>query len=186
MTDTLIDFVKTNQTRIDPNTRIRISFGKCPESPQVIDCRRTPEEITQVLQAVFGQTSPSSYSLVEERVYREGLMECTITPKGETIRMTITHDRQRVMEGVHVYLQETKPIDSENFPTQKSYADAFNRTRHILEYGGLLEIHTILEERPNSYIHTLEIHITTQNLYGTPLFEALEKVVHAVVPVLHI
>jgi len=174
--EALIHFVKEYQTRITLTTRIILRFGRALNSPHLLDCRCTPDICRNIISTI-GNNSSITYSCTMEHVYRDYEQEYVIHSKGENNYFVTTLETSQPIEGVRAILQETEKLPLENFPNRTQYHDEFHRNRHIFDYEKLLEIHFITEDRNKSCVHMIEIHITKHNLYGAPLFEALEKVI---------
>ena len=174
--EALIHFVKQHQKRITLTTRIILRIGKSFDSTHVLDCRCSPD-VCRTIVTKLGNNTSITYSCTIEHVYRDHELEYLVHSKGENNYTVTTLETSQPIEGLRAMLQETETLALEDFPNRTEYHDEFHRNRHIFDYGGLLEIHIITEDRDKSCVHMIEIHITKHNLYETPLFEALEKVI---------
>jgi hypothetical protein len=172
----IIDFVKEYQPQIAPTRRIILRFGKPMDTPHILDCRCSPQICRDIVSNI-GKNTSIKYTCEIENVYCDHEMEYVVGSKSDCNYSKTILECSHPIEGVRAMLQDTDKLLLEEFPTRMEYHDEFKRSRHIFDYGELVEIHFITEEREGSCIHMIEMHITKHNLYGTPLFDALHKVI---------
>ena len=189
--------IKENQNKINQNIKIIISFGHFMDSEHILDRGITEEDTVKIIDFIVKEPF-ILFNTKLERIYKYHDMEYYIY-KSDKIGNKIydVNNSYNIIKcqniifknnyGVRFKLLEIINRKIEEFPCKFNYLEIINRSRIILNYNKLFEIHLITDIiKDSTKTHKVELHIINHNINLHKMQSKINYIVENIINIINI